>query len=546
MTFKAPHWGVVLSSFCLFSSGLACIVDEYILAQVSSNILGNPAEQWPVVIGLMLLATGIGVWCAQFIPAEKAVTAFITIEVLLSLIGSFSPLIIMTAYAYMLIHFKLVFYFTSFALGFLIGFEQPLIAVINQRFVGFRSNITMTLSLDAFGVAVGTILWVKFMVGVIPLQYASFMVGSLNLTIAIITYLYLSRQTDIRIPYATMGLLVASLGLGIWGLTSSEDIIANAEQQLFTGKIIHTEDTRYQHVVLTKHPKTEHVMLFLNSGLQFCSADEERYHENLVHPAMHFRNTLKKQQTNTEPLEVLVLGGGDGLVIRELRKYPNIGEMSLVELDPAITQLASTNPSLLSLNDSALIEKQPVIPNILSSKLNLVHKDAYTYVENTAQTKQQFDVIIIDFPDPRNEALGKLYSKYFFHNIRLLLKSGGIVAIQASSPVHVKHAYVCTGKTMTAAGLNVLPYHDNIPSFNHWGWYIAANSEDDIALFQMAEQMYQQPTFSVPTNYLTPARFFANTIFGKDILKDTEDVEINTLMNQKIVHYYLKKGWWIY
>jgi len=524
MNFKSPNWGVVLSSFCLFSSGLACIVDEYILAQVSSNILGNPAEQWPVVIGLMLLATGIGVWCAQFIPAEKAITAFITIEVLLSLIGSFSPLIVMTAYAYMLIHFKLVFYLTSFTLGFLIGFEQPLIAVINQRFVGFRSNITMTLSLDAFGVAVGTILWVKCMVGVIPLQYASFMVGSLNLLVAILTYLYLSRQTKVKIPYATLGLIVLSLGLGLWGITNSKNIIATAEQQLFTGKVIHSEDTRYQHVVLTKHPKTSHVMLFLNSGLQFCSADEERYHENLVHPAMHFRNTLKKDQTNEDSLEVLVLGGGDGLAIRELAK---------------------TEPHLLSLNDSSLFTK--TIPSIIRKpNLELLHKDAYTYVENAAQAGKKFDVILIDFPDPRNEALGKLYSKYFFHNIRLLLKQGGVVAIQASSPVHVKHAYICTGKTMTAAGLKVLPYHDNIPSFNHWGWYLAVNSEDNIDLFGMAERMYTKEAFEVPTRYLTPARFFANTIFGKDILKDSEDVEINTLMNQKIVHYYLKKGWWIY
>jgi len=545
MTFKSPNWGVVLSSFCLFSSGLACIVDEYILAQVSSNILGNPAEQWPIVIGLMLLATGIGVWFAQFIPAEKAITAFITIEVLLSLIGSFSPLIVMTAYAYMLIHFKLVFYLTSFTLGFLIGFEQPLIAVINQRFVGFRSNITMTLSLDAFGVAVGTILWVKCMVGVIPLQYASFMVGSLNLLIAIITYLYLSRQTKINIPYATLGLIVLSLGLGFWGITNADNIIATAEQQLFTGKVIHSEDTRYQHVVLTKHPKTSHVMLFLNSGLQFCSADEERYHENLVHPAMYIRNTLKKEQANKDSLQVLVLGGGDGLAIREIRKYPNVAEMSLVELDPAITQLAKTEPHLLSLNDSSLFNKTLSTIN-RTSTLEVLHKDAYTYVEKAAQAGRKFDVILIDFPDPRNEALGKLYSKYFFHNIRLLLKQGGVVAIQASSPVHVKQAYICTGKTMTAAGLKVLPYHDNIPSFNHWGWYLAVNSEDDIDLFGMAEQMYAQEAFEVPTKYLTPARFFANTIFGKDILKDSEDIEINTLMNQKIVYYYIKKGWWIY
>ncbi len=536
MSIRRPHWGVVLSSFCLFSSGLACIVDEYILAQVSSNILGNPAEQWPVVIGLMLLATGVGVWVAQFIPDTKAVNAFITIEVLLSLIGSFSPLIIMTAYAYMLVHFKLVFYFIAFTLGFLIGFEQPLIALINQRFVGFRSNITMTLSLDAFGVAVGTILWVKCMVGVIPLQYASFMVGSLNLLVAIVTYIYLSRQQEVQVSFYTFCLLgLAVIGGGL-GLYNSETIIASAEQQLFTGKIIHKEDTRFQHIVMTEHPKSKDVMLFLNGSLQFCSADEDRYHENLVHPAIHFRNTLKRKQQNTDPLNVLILGGGDGLAVREVKKYPNIGQVSLVELDPAITQLANKEAHLLALNDSALYKND----------VSLIHKDAYTFVENSVREGQQYDVIIIDFPDPRNEALGKLYSKYFFHNIRLLLKQGGVVSIQASSPVHVKHAYICTGKTMTAAGLQVLPYHDNIPSFNHWGWYLAVNQLDDISLSGMARDLYTQKEFEVPTRYLTPERFFANTIFGKDILNDTEDIEINTLMNQKIVHYYLKEGWWIY
>ena len=536
MTIKRPHWGVLLSSFCLFSSGLACIVDEYILAQVSSNILGNPAEQWPVVIGLMLLATGVGIWVAQFIPDEKAITAFITIEVLLSLLGSFSPLIIMVAYAYMLIHFKLVFYLIAFTLGFLIGFEQPLIALINQRFVGFRSNITMTLSLDAFGVAVGTFLWVKCMVGIIPLQYAAFMVGSLNLFIAIITYIYLSRQEAVRIPIITLCLIGLSVVAGAWGLYNAEDIIASSEQQLFTGKIIHKEDTRYQHIVMTEHPKSKDVMLFLNGSLQFCSADENRYHENLVHPAMYFRNTLKRRQANTDSLKVLILGGGDGLAVREVRKYPTVNSISLVELDPAITQLAKTEPSLLKLNEGSMQE----------NALKVLHEDAYTYVENAVQAGDKFDVIIIDFPDPRNEALGKLYSKYFFHNIRLLLKEGGTMSIQSSSPIHVKHAYICIGKTMTAAGLQVLPYHDNIPSFNHWGWYIAVNSKDGINLKGMSEQLYAQAHFEVPTSYLTPARFFANTIFGKDILKDTEDIEINTLMNQKIVHYYLKKGWWIY
>ena len=163
-----------------------------------------------------------------------------------------------------------------------------------------------------------------------------------------------------------------------------------------------------------------------------------------------FRNTLKRKQQNEDALNVLILGGGDGLAVREVKKYPNIGQISLVELDPAITQLANKEKHLLALNDSALYKND----------VSLIHKDAYTFVENSVRAGDQYDVIIIDFPDPRNEALGKLYSKYFFHNVRLLLKQGGVVSIQASSPVHVKHAYICTGKTMTAAGLQVLPYHD--------------------------------------------------------------------------------------
>ena len=92
--------GLFLTSFSLICSGLCCIVDEYILAQLSSNILGNPAQQWPLVIGLMLFATGVGAWLAQFVKEEKTLQAFITVELLLSFLGGYSPLIIMGAYAY--------------------------------------------------------------------------------------------------------------------------------------------------------------------------------------------------------------------------------------------------------------------------------------------------------------------------------------------------------------------------------------------------------------------------------------------------------------
>ena len=564
--------GLGLTSFSLICSGLCCIVDEYILAQLSSNILGNPAQQWPLVIGLMLFATGIGAWLAQFVKEEKTLQGFITIELILSFLGGYSPLIIMGAYAYFFDHFKLTFYIISFSIGLLIGFEQPLIATINKKFVNFRSNISMTISLDVLGAAIGTFIWIKFLVGKVEIYQAAFMVTLLNLSVALLTYFFLVRNASEERATSRKSLIYIGLAVlvGIGGLFYADDFADVAEQQLYTGKIIHKETTPYQRIVMTKHAKTGDVMMFLNGGLQFCSKDENRYHENLVHPAMKVRSLTNKAKT---PLDILVLGGGDGMAVREIQKYDNINSVTLVDLDPAVVKLATENPILMELNDSVFLNENvnifnPELPISLEEEpiylplnrkgesgedlfyvadtVSVLHQDAYKFIEKVAQLGKKYDVIFIDFPDPRNESLGKLYSKYFFTRINLLLKEGGLTCIQASSPVHANRAFLCVGKTMTAAGLNVLPFHDNVPSFNEWGWYLAARQEDNLNLKRIAENFYTQEEFDVETTYLTPKKFLSNTIFGKDVLKNAEEIEISTLSNPKVYHYYVHYGWKIY
>ncbi len=571
---KYNRIGLFLTSFSLICSGLCCIVDEYILAQLSSNILGNPAQQWPLVIGLMLFASGVGAWMAQFVNENKTLQAFITIELLLSFLGGFSPLIIMGAYAYAFLHFKLIFYSISFIIGLLIGFEQPLIANINKKFVGFRSNISMTISLDVLGAAIGTFIWIKFLVGKVEIYHSAFMVTILNLSVALLTYYFLKTKgydSDVedQEPAKNRSLIWIGLAcfLGLGGMFFAGDFADVAEQQLYTGKIIHKESSPYQRIVLTKHAKTGDVMMFLNGGLQFCSKDENRYHENLIHPAMKYKSI-----TNTEnkALDVLVLGGGDGMAVREIRKYNNINSITLVDLDPAVVNLAKSNPILTELNDSSLLkndvdileakipksdEKESVFMPLnqkdkdgnelqyFTAAVNILHEDAYNFVEDIVAQGKKYDLIFIDFPDPRNESLGKLYSKYFFSRVNLLLKPTGFVAIQSSSPVHAYHAFVCVGKTMTAAGFNVLPYHDNIPSFNEWGWYLACKQEARLNLHHMAEKLYPLDEFDVQTSYLTPKKFFSNTIFGKDIIKDVGEIEVSTLTNPKVYHYYVHYGW---
>lgn len=566
---RSPRIGLILTSFSLICSGLCCIVDEYILAQLSSNILGNPAQQWPIVIGLMLLATGVGAWLAQFVKEERTLKAFITIELILSFLGGFSPLIIMIAYSYAFLHFKLIFYGVSFLIGLLIGFEQPLIATINKRFVGFRSNISMTISLDVLGAAIGTLIWIKFLVGKVEIYHAAFMVTLLNLSVALFTFLFLARNSEKEESggLRTAIFIIVACAVGLTGMFFSGKIADVAEQQLYTGKIIHKESSPYQRIVLTKNAKTEDVLLFLNGGLQFSSRDEHRYHENLIHPAMTHRLL---QADAKEGLDVLVLGGGDGMAVREIQKYSQVKNITLVDLDPAVVELAKTHPEFLKMNDSSLLhsnvqywpvdlpsalQKEPIqVPmnqrdslgrNLLYTvdSVEVLHADAYTFVEKLVESPMRYDLIFIDFPDPRNESLGKLYSRYFFSRVNLLLKENGFMSIQASSPVHAHKAYICVGKTLTAAGFNVVPYHDNVPSFNEWGWYLASKSSDRINMQRQAERIYNQKEFQVPTDYLTPQKHFSNTIFGKDVLENTEDIEVSTLTNPVVYHYYVTYGW---
>ncbi len=566
---KSSNIGLALTSFSLICSGLCCIVDEYILAQLSSNILGNPAQQWPIVIGLMLLATGVGAWIAQFVKEEKTLKAFISIELTLSFLGGFSPLIIMLSYSYAFLHFKLIFYGISFLIGLLIGFEQPLIATINKKFVGFRSNISMTISLDVLGAAIGTFIWIKFLVGKVEIYHAAFMVTLLNLSVALLTYIFLARHSSKEESGGSwMAIVIALVSIvGLCGMFFSGRIADVAEQQLYTGQIIHKESTRFQRVVLTKNAKTDDVLLFLNGALQFNSRDEHMYHENLVHPAMT-HSIIKKGKHAS--LDVLVLGGGDGLAVREIKKYPQVEHITLVDLDPAVVQLAKSNPDFLAMNDSSLFDSSidfyplNLRPNskkeaikmfkdeknaegkqelLVVDSVEILHADAYTFVEDMAKDSQKYDLIFIDFPDPRNESLGKLYSKYFFSRIQLLLDDNGFMAIQASSPVHAQKAFVCVGKTLTAAGLQVVPYHDNVPSFKEWGWYLASKSTDQLNMVQLNQSIYGMDHFFVETDYLTPQKYFANTIFGKDILDNAEQIEVSTLTNPVVYHYYVTYAW---
>jgi spermidine synthase len=234
-------------------------------------------------------------------------------------------------------------------------------------------------------------------------------------------------------------------------LLAADALTTWAEDRFYGERIVLRESSAYQRVVVTAGPAG--VRLFLNGNLQFHSRDEYRYHEALVHPAM---------AAHGAPQRVLVLGGGDGMALREVLRYPSVQQVTLVELDPHITHLFAEHAMLRKLNADALH----------SPKLRLVNADAFTWLESGTDT---YDVIVVDFPDPTNFSLGKLYSTTFYQRLDQRLAAGGYAVIQTTSPLVARKSFWTVVATVEAAGLGATPYHAHVPSFGEWGFVLASH-----------------------------------------------------------------------
>jgi len=246
--------------------------------------------------------------------------------------------------------------------------------------------------------------------------------------------------------------VVVMCGLGV-GLAQAKRITAAAEDNIYADEIILARDTRYQHIVLTRFK--DDIRLFLNSHLQFSSRDEYRYHEALIHPGL---------SAVAAPRRVLVLGGGDGLAVREILKYPQVESITLVDLDPEMTRLFSTHPMLTALNQKSF----------LSPKVHIINADAFPWVDSNTDN---FDFVVIDFPDPTNYSLGKLYTTAFYRAAARHLSAQGLMVVQSTSPMFARDSYWCIVETLKQAGLKTYPYHVYVPSFGEWGFVIASTHE---------------------------------------------------------------------
>jgi spermidine synthase len=271
--------------------------------------------------------------------------------------------------------------------------------------------------------------------------------GLLNALVAAWTlWIFRAELRRVRVQALATAAVIAVLAGAMFG---AERLTTWAEDRFYGDQVIVRESSDYQRVVVTAGPSG--VRLFLNGNLQFHSRDEYRYHESLVHPAMLAHGT---------PQRVLVLGGGDGLAVREVLRHPSVEQVTLVELDPHITALFRDRPLLARLNDGALS----------SPKVRVITADAFAWLDTQ---RDVFDVIVVDFPDPTNFSLGKLYSTTFYRLLDQHLAAGGFAAVQTTSPLIARRSFWTVVATIEAAGLTATPYHAHVPSFGEWGFVLA-------------------------------------------------------------------------
>jgi len=476
------------------------LVYELVAGAVSTYLLGDSVTQLSTVIGVHLSAMGVGAWLSKYVE-ERVAERFVDCQIAASFVGGLGGPVLYLTFAQSS-HVRLVLYLLVASTGILVGAEIPLLMRVLKRRVAFKDVVPRVLSLDYAGALLGALVFALLLLPSLGILRTGVVFGILGVVSALWGTWVLGSSLEpgpLRIR--------AFVALAVLGgaLAASQKIVLVADEALLLHPVAFTKQTEYQRIVLTQ--ARSGVSLFLDGNLQFASIDEYRYHEALVHPA--FSVAEKKEN-------VLVLGGGDGLAVREILKHPEVKSVTLVDLDKGMTGLARELPLLRELNQSSLFDP----------RVRVVNDDAMVWITQDHEgVPRKFDVVIVDFPDPNNFALGKLYTVRFYRLLLERLAERGIVSVQSTSPLVARRSFWCVVRSIEAAGFTARPYHALVPSFGEWGFVLAGRG-----------------ALPLPSHVPSGLKYLTDATVASlfDIAPDMSavPVEVNRLNNQMLVRYY--------
>jgi spermidine synthase len=483
----------VVLLFSVFVVATCGLIYELLAGTLASYLLGDSVTQFSTVIGTYLFAMGVGSWVSRYVKRDE-IRIFVRVEIMIALIGGWSAAVLFMLFP-LVSDFRLALYALVLAIGILVGLEIPLLIRILRHRFALRELVSTVLTYDYVGALAASLLFPLVLVPWLGMMRTGFAFGLANVAVAMALIWILPNRGKLVLEQIAAALVSLSLLIGLF---AAERMQRWAEISVYQAPVIYAASTPYQRIVLTRDGPG--VRLYLNGNLQFSSRDEYRYHEALVWPALG---------RVANPGQVLILGGGDGMAAREVLRDPGVAQVTLVDLDPAMTKLFRSASMLSALNAQSLS----------SPKLKVINTDAFLWVR---QARQQYDAIIIDFPDPTEFSLGKLYTESFYREVAKLLAPDGIVVVQSTSPLVAPKAYWTVSATLEAAGFSTRGYHAYVPSFGEWGFTLAAHRPIGDAVSLPAD-----------LRFLTPSIARAAFDFPPDMAR--RPVEVNRLDNQILV-----------
>lgn len=496
----ARRFLLLLSVAICAASGL---VYELALISLSAVLAGGSIVETSLIVSGFVAALGLGALAAKPLLNRPEIS-FLLVETLLGLVGGLSALLLYWVFA-SIGGSVAVLGVATLVIGMLVGAELPLLMTLFQRGklvdAATSGSVLATLNAaDYLGALLGGLAWPFILLPGLGLVRGTLAAGLLNIGAAMVIAVIVLRRDLARRQFfsVTVGLTsVLAVLLGVF--VFSAGLVTTARQRLYQFPIVYFHQSAYQEIVVTELGKDRR--LYLNGGLQYSTRDEYRYTESLTYPVVE-----------ADTARVLVIGGGDGLVARELLKFPQVSSITQVELDPDMVTAANT--VLRADNGGALTDP----------RVSVVIEDAFSWVRDPDNT-ERYDAIIVDLPDPDNEIIGRLYTEEFYSMLRSRLRDGGKMTVQSGSAFTTPDVFSRVYSTLYAAGCPaVLPYHVHVPTFGDWGFNQCAP---------------QGATLDMPKSVSPPPRFLnqevlaAAGVFGVDNLP--RRIEPNTLDHQYIV-----------
>jgi spermidine synthase len=500
---RGPGFGRVLflSAFVIATCGL---VYELVAGAMASYLLGDSVTWFSFVIGTYLSAMGVGSWLSKYLE-RNLLARFVEIEVAVAVIGGLQAPLLFAGFVFSP-SFRFLLLVLVFLIGTLVGLELPLLIRILEKESSLKDLVARVLFLDYIGALVASLAFPLVLVPQLGLFRTSLAFGVFNALVALCTTVVFDAAP--AVVWRLRGMAIAAMVLLGGLLAGAGTLEKKLEVSLFADPVVFREVTPYQRIAVTH--RGGDTRLYLNGALQFSSIDEYRYHEALVHPAM---------VSLSGPRRVLVMGGGDGLAVREILRHDSVEAVHLVDLDPAMTRIFGGRPELSELNAESFADPRVTVTNT----------DAFTWLQGQQQLPvgERYDVAIIDFPDPNDYGLGKLYTTHFYRMLGRVLADGGVFAVQSTSPMFSPTAFWCIAETIAHEGYTTRPYHAYVPSFGEWGFVLAGKGPGALAAFGALPE---------GLHFLDRPTLHGLFHFPPDMV--VEDVPVNRLDNQALVRLY--------